>query len=121
MSTGHDLGGGHTFTWLVGDPATHPTEDARLLRWRGQEETLVGIIEWHPDGGEGEHRDIAAAGDGMCGGAVMFVRSTSEAGRPLWTIVSLDPLDLQPSILCSPSKGGCGSHGWIRGGRWVGA
>lgn len=103
-----DLGDGHSFTWIVGDPASHPTDDQRFLRWRGQEETLVGIIEWHtkPDGSD-------------CGGAVMFVRGTSEPDRPIWQVHSLEPLHIEPSVLCNPEKGGCGSHGFIRGGRWV--
>lgn len=31
-----------------------------------------------------------------------------------WTIVSRDPLHIEPSILC----GACGFHGFIRSGRW---
>lgn len=127
MSTRHDLGSGHSFTWLVADPATHPTEDARLLHWGDDAaphgspdhggDTLVGIIHWHPRP-DGQPGDLD---EGMCGGAVLFVRSTSpsEAQRPIWELHSLDPLHLEPSILCNAAKGGCGSHGWIRDGRWV--
>ncbi len=32
-----------------------------------------------------------------------------------WTVVSADPLHLEPSILCTV----CGDHGFIRDGRWV--
>ena len=109
------LGAGHSFTWLVGDPESHPTDDARFLRWRGQDETLVGIIHWHP-------RPDARPGDldgGRCGGAVMFVRGESEPERDVWAVHSLEPLHVEPSILCNAAKCGCGSHGWIRDGRWV--
>lgn len=52
-----------------------------------------------------------------CTGSVIF---DSEAARRVcpdsayWTVESLDPLTLSPSILC-----GCGDHGYIREGRWV--
>lgn len=32
-----------------------------------------------------------------------------------WTLHSLDPLHIEPSLLCRA----CGAHGFIRGGRWV--
>lgn len=105
----HELGGDQSYSWLVGEPATHPTTDARLLNWDAERGlTLVGIMEWHarPDGTK-------------CGGAVLFVRSASEPDRPIWQVVSLDPLHLEPSIHCDPEEGGCGTHGWIRDGRWV--
>lgn len=35
---------------------------------------------------------------------------------PRWQLVSLDPLHVEPSILCS-----CGHHGFIRNGQWVSA
>lgn len=106
----NELGGGHSFTWMVGDPAAHPTDDERFLQWRGALDTLVGIIEWHhkPDGTE-------------CGGAVMFVKGTGEPERPIWQVESLDPLTIHPSVHCTPDKGGCGSHGWIKQGRWTNA
>lgn len=105
-----DLGAGHAYTWLVGDAERYPTGDARLLRWRGQDETLVGIIEWH-----------AKPNGESCGGMVPFVLAPGENDRPVWRVESLDPLHIEPSVLCSPAKGGCGSHGFIRGGRWVAA
>lgn len=112
-----DLGNGHTFTWVVGDADRYPTEDARLLRWRGEPETLIGIIHWHPRG-DGKLVDGEPVG---CGGGVYFVRSTSpaEAQRPIWQVHTLDPLHIEPSVLCTPDKGGCGSHGFIRAGQWV--
>ncbi|MCA1571927.1 MAG: hypothetical protein LC798_16775 [Chloroflexi bacterium] len=112
-----DLGSGHSFTWVVGDPEHHPTDDARLLRWHGQDETLVGIIEWHP---RADGKPMPNGDPARCGGGVYFVQ-TGSGGRqhPVWQVVSLDPLHLEPSILCTPEKGGCGNHGWIRDGRWV--
>lgn len=117
-----DLGApGHSFTWVVGDADRFPTDDARLLRWHGGDETLIGIIHWHPraDGKSIKGQDGAAG----CGGGVYFVRGSgeSEANRPIWQVLSLDPLHLEPSLLCTPGKGGCGSHGFIRDGKWVGA
>jgi len=35
-------------------------------------------------------------------------------GRDTWTLVSLDPLTVEPSLACS-----CGDHGFILGGAWV--
>lgn len=32
-----------------------------------------------------------------------------------WTLVSLEPLHIEPSLLC----GVCGDHGFIRNGKWV--
>ena len=63
----------------------------------------IGLIESHraPDGRE-------------CGGSVTFdVPGAEGLPGPRWTLHSLDPLHIEPSILCS-----CGHHGWIRGGRW---
>lgn len=57
-----------------------------------------GIVIWHwhtPNGGDARWQ---AAG---CG---------------LHTVVSLDPLHLEPSLAC---EGGCPNHGYIRDGQWV--
>lgn len=32
----------------------------------------------------------------------------------VWTLLKLNPLHIEPSVLCS-----CGDHGFIRGGCWV--
>jgi hypothetical protein len=66
-----------------------------------------GLIEYHrtPDGHE-------------CAGSVLFdldgVRNAFP-DRPVWTVKSLEPLTLTPSILCRR----CGHHGWITEGRWL--
>lgn len=52
-----------------------------------------------------------------CAGSAMFdlpeVRD-SGYGPALWRVHSLDPLHIEPSLLCD-----CGHHGFIRDGRWV--
>lgn len=61
-------------------------------------------------------------GTGRCSSAITFhgpVQDQLEPARPKWTVEHWDPLTLSPSILCSPDKGGCGLHGYIRDGRWV--
>lgn len=67
----------------------------------------VGITEWHKD------KD----GD-LCGGWVpMKVEGLDPFyAERAWTVVSLEPLHLEPSLLCN-----CGNHGWIRDGKWVAA
>ena len=69
----------------------------------------VGVIEWHRDRRRPEF---------CCGG---FVRFKHIDGKPWWTVRSWDPLTIEPSVLCSLEKGGCGEHGFIRQGRWVDA
>ncbi len=76
----------------------------RLTTYGG---ATAGLIESHPrpDGG------------GRCSGAVTFdVPETADLGpRARWTVHSLDPLHIEPSVLCRT----CGHHGFIRGGEWV--
>lgn len=64
----------------------------------------IGLIESHraPDGRE-------------CGGSVTFdVPEAEGLNGPRWTVESMDPLTISPSVLCS-----CGHHGFIQAGRWV--
>lgn len=61
------------------------------------------------------HRDPLGE---WCAG--MVNRNGSRAcieGRPGWAVESEDPLTLSPSVLCTT----CGSHGFIRAGRWADA
>ena len=64
----------------------------------------IAITEWHKDP-QGR----------LCGGWVPFdieheyIHSTT----PRWQVHSLEPLHLEPSLLC-----GCGHHGFIRNGQW---
>jgi hypothetical protein len=61
----------------------------------------VGIIEFHH-----------CKDNEWSGGHVPFDNSGSSV---VWTVNSLDPLDLSPSIACRT----CGHHGFIHGGKWV--
>lgn len=63
----------------------------------------IGIDEIHKN----------AAGD-WCGGWVPFSHANSR--QPAWNVDSAEPLTLSPSLLCD-----CGSHGFIRAGRWIAA
>jgi len=49
-------------------------------------------------------------GDQVCA-ASMFWRKAPPIA--MWTVHSLDPLHLEPSLKCS-----CGHHGFIREGKW---
>lgn len=71
-----------------------------------------GLIHTHP----------RPDGNGTCSSSLMFdgpAQRERDPDRPRWVVEQLGPLTLSPSILCSPSKGGCGIHGYIREGRWV--
>jgi len=53
-----------------------------------------------------------------CYSGVTFHGPVQERIAPedsMWTVESLDPLTLSPSLLCRA----CGDHGFIRAGRWV--
>jgi hypothetical protein len=75
----------------------------------------VAICEWHPLVIDGVDKDED------CGGFVGF--DTPEAHEvttpqsPKWQVECWDPLTLSPSLLCRS----CGSHGFIREGKWVSA
>lgn len=79
----------------------------------------IEFYEWrehHPAGMIEEHD--RPDGKGRCRGSVHFdVPGAAEAfpGVPLWTLESVDPLTLSPSLLCTV----CGHHGFVRAGRWV--
>jgi hypothetical protein len=62
----------------------------------------AGITEYH---WTGEH---------WCAGFVAFRDYSPDHG---WDVLSTEPLTLSPSLLCRL----CGSHGFIRDGKWVGA
>lgn len=83
----------------------------RLLRSASDPEQLGGFIFWHRR---------AHSPSGLCGGAVPVV---SIEGRPAWTLVSLEPLTLSPSIHCLTPYDGriCGVHGFVTDGKWVAA
>jgi hypothetical protein len=37
----------------------------------------------------------------------------------VWTVQSLEPLTLNPSLHCAEATGGCGMHGFVVQGRWT--
>ncbi len=86
-----DIGSGHSIT----------------LYTDADDDTITGLIAWHqrPDGTE------------CNGGSVLFdVPANAHApAHTKWTVITLDPLHLEPSLLCTR----CGDHGFIRLGRWV--
>ncbi len=94
MSSVLDLGSGHRFTFAV---------DASGRR--------VGGIHDHP-----ARQGAGNQGNGRCAGPVMFW-GCGERDEPEWDVVQEDPLTLAPSLLCRA----CGSHGFIREGRWIDA
>lgn len=72
---------------------------------RGDSDERVGFMESHP----------TPEGVG-CHGSVMFdVPANAEQTGAKWQLISLDPLHIEPSVLCN----GCGHHGFVRDGRWV--
>lgn len=79
-------------------------DDKRMLHYPGSERMIEGWRFVHRclTGQEGGHR-----------------RECTTASRlhPDHQIVSAEPLTITPSILCR----GCGTHGWVRDGRWVSA
>ena len=50
-----------------------------------------------------------------CKAALYFETMRGLSTSALWTVESLDPLTISPSVGC----GLCGDHGFIQGGRWV--
>lgn len=95
----HELGHGVWFTWL---------------RYAGER---VGVIEWHhcPPQTGGGLIDMPD-GKNLSGGALMFdIPGNAQEQRPKWQLISLDPLHIEPSVLCRT----CGLHGFIRDGKWV--
>jgi len=66
-----------------------------------------GLIMYHktPEGKE-------------CSGSIMFESDVAKivfSNQPVWTVESLEPLTLSPSLLCVA----CKDHGYIREGKWV--
>jgi len=37
-----------------------------------------------------------------------------------WVVVQRNPLTLAPSLHCDMARGGCGMHGWVQNGMWIG-
>lgn len=54
-------------------------------------------------------------GEWCTGGVTFNLPITADLPGPKWTVNSIDPLDISPSVLCTE----CGHHGFIRQGVWV--
>lgn len=98
-----DIGHGHvvTFTRWAPDRELNP-QYADL-----PDVDPIGLMDDHnrPDGTP------------CVGGAVMFECEAARRAFPnrtTWTLVSLEPLTITPSLLCRT----CGDHGFITSGRW---
>jgi len=62
------------------------------------------------------HR-VPGGADWREGGGMLDVPGVRDLmpDRAIWQVESWEPLTLAPSLLCRV----CGSHGFIRGGRWL--
>lgn len=104
MSESFDLGHGHTARFMIWAP------DREL---NPQYADLPDVDPWgvavdHP----------RPDGTPCIGSAAAFDNPVSrqiEPDRQYWTVESLDPLTISPSLLCQL----CGDHGFIRQGRWI--
>jgi hypothetical protein len=100
-----DLGGGHYARFFV-DHSDPTGTDTRLADF---DRPPAGFFHVHPSKGQA---DIPEGEP--CAGTVSFGDPGHDStGRAHWSLVSLDPLHVEPSILCS-----CGRHGFVRAGRW---
>jgi len=92
MSTEIDLGNGYIGHLIEASEAQpHPSGYAGIT-----------IEHTRPDGRQCGH---IATWDG------------SQGPNRTWTLVLLDPLHIEPSLLCRV----CGDHGFVRNGRWQSA
>lgn len=120
-----DIGGGHKITQSVleWDPehvALNPWLEPLVAEF-GPGPHPYGLTDFHDDKQHPGHRH---------GGGITYnteiVRAYHTASEvhslslghpiykhPTWELVSLDPIHVEPSLLC-----GCGSHGFIRHGAW---
>ena len=80
--------------------------DVRIMfTTRQGSDVRTGLVESH-----------RAPGGPECGGSVTFdVPEAEGIAGPRWQVISMDPLHIEPSILCRR----CGHHGFIRDGQWV--
>jgi hypothetical protein len=85
--------------WRGGDWQLLDDDHAYLVMHQDGEPAGINEAHRRPDNGE------------VCLGWVPW----GDRPGPTWRLVSLDPLHLEPSLLCRV----CGSHGFIRGGKWV--
>lgn len=60
-------------------------------------------------------RHLTPAGVSCDAGSYIGLDPEVNTARACWTVDQADPLSLSPSLLCTR----CGTHGFIRSGRWV--
>lgn len=106
FSSAVDIGSGHQYVWLWRRPFNWPEERA----WNAATDGLFPddvycIIEQH------QRRDDP---DTLCEGEVHLRHPYDHTVGAVWKVNSWDPLDIDPSVLCPV----CGSHGYIRSGKW---
>jgi hypothetical protein len=69
----------------------------------GPDATLLGWVRNHPD---------ARKPFLLCSS---FAGIVPREGRDIWRVIQAEPLTLEPSLRCRA----CGSHGFVRDGKWV--
>jgi len=123
---GIDIGSGVSIVWLYAragryelpeilrgfDPQTTAHNTYFDQPEEGGPSEIVGLMVRHAKPAEQIHADYPD--DWYHGGAVYFVDGAN-GNNAVWTIESVDPLTISPSVLC-----GCGFHGFIRNGKWEG-
>jgi hypothetical protein len=83
-------------------------DDDNAIRFviQDNETTPYGASWFHRDKREPNH---------VCVGGFQWRRPNATASGAIWTLESLEPLTIAPSLLCMT----CGAHGFIRDGKWV--
>ena len=90
-------------------------DDDNAITWtyaKGDSEPNGGL-HWHR---KKEVLELSAT-PGWCVGGFYIKPEGNPAGAPMWTLESKEPVTVSPSLLCRS----CGQHGFIRGGKWIGA
>lgn len=107
-----DLGFDHFGRWTCWEPDRELNPQYEGI----PDVSRYGLIIDHPNPRTGDR----------CHSAVTFDTPTArilDPNRPKWAVESLEPLHLEPSILCRFTQAAgepeCGDHGYIRNGRWV--
>jgi hypothetical protein len=87
---------------------------ARPLKIAKNAVTRTGEPAWPKDAPEyiGLIIDHLTPDGNPCNGVIHWYRHPDVEG-PLWTLISEDPLTIDPSIQCQ-----CGAHGFIIEGEW---
>lgn len=124
----HDLGNGVYFRWLSFAPDREL--NPHLSHLEDNDRTGIIVGHFHEEGTCARHDTPEACAknpdwcSNRCEGGVLFdtpENSRPGANQPTWQVHSLDPLHIEPSVFMNPDRGGCGLHGFIRGGRWINA